>query len=72
MTDIFMKEVRFDKYCQTCKYNKEEGMTNDDAGIFDGKTWSGNFTKEEYVPCCYCLEEGAREGSEVPVEWEEK
>ena len=27
---------------------------------------------EEYVPCCYCLENAVREGTMVPEYWEEK
>lgn len=72
--DEFYKEVRFDKYCETCKHSlvHDEVVNNPDAGYFDGHTWTGNTTREEYIPCCFCLEEGAREGTEVPVEWEEK
>lgn len=68
------KEVRFDKYCETCKHNliKDAMMHNENAGTYDGTSWSGVYTREEYIPCCYCLEEGAREETEVPVEWEEK
>lgn len=67
-----LKEVRFDKYCSTCKHDEEYGKLNDHIGHYDGKEWTGLITKEEYIPCCFCLEEGAREGTEVPVEWEEK
>lgn len=67
----YLKEVKFDKYCKTCKHDVPEGLVNKDAGTYyDG--WSGIRTKEEYVPCCYCLEEGMREGTEIPVEWEAK
>ena len=45
---------------------------NPNIGTYDGEKWSGAETREEYFPCCYCLEEGAREGTEVPVEWEAK
>lgn len=68
-----MKEVRFDKYCETCKYNDERGKLNKHIGLYDDVNgWSGSVTKEEYIPCCWCIEEGSREGTEVPVEWEEK
>ena len=67
-----LKEVLFAKYCPTCKHNVDEPMHNPDTGIYDGEKWSGTYTKEEYIPCCYCLEEAMREGTEVPVEWEEK
>lgn len=62
--------VPFEKYCETCKHNTEK--TNPNAGNYDGTEWSGITTKEEYVPCCYCLEEAAREGTDVPMYWEEK
>ena len=64
------KEVRFDKYCKTCKHYGKR--LNPDIGVYDGEKWSGVETSDEIIPCCYCLEEGAREGTEVPVEWEEK
>ena len=56
------KEVRFDKYCKTCKHNKPDGMHNEEYDIT---------TKEEYIPCCYCLETAVREETEVPEYWEE-
>ncbi len=58
-----IKEVRFDKYCETCRHDFPDGKTNQIYGIT---------TKEEYVPCCYCLENAAREETEVPEYWEEK
>lgn len=64
------KEVRFDKYCQSCKHLNPE--VNPYAGNYDGDSWSGNLTAEEKVPCCYCITEAMREGTEVPLEWEEK
>mgnify|MGYP006916059280 CR=1 FL=1 len=68
-----LKEVRFDKYCTTCKHNKPDGMFNPNIGYDDGENgWSGLITKEEITPCCFCIEEAAREGTEVPVEWEAK
>lgn len=68
-----IKEVRFDKYCITCKHFDPETMFNPDIGTYNTKDgWSGLDVREERVPCCYCLEEGAREGTEVPVEWEAK
>lgn len=67
-----LKEVRFDKYCITCKHNKPNGAFNPHIGYNDGEHgWSGLQVKEEVTPCCFCIEEGAREGTEVPVEWEE-
>lgn len=57
------KEVRFDKYCQTCKYNDPKEKHNEKYDIT---------TKEEYVPCCYCLETAVREETEVPEYWEEE
>ena len=69
-----LKEVRFDKYCETCKHfgTRDAMYLNPNIGVYDGEKWSGAETREEYFPCCYCLEEGAREGTEVPVEWEAK
>ena len=67
-----MRIVAFEKYCATCKHNKGL-LNNPDIGDYSSKEgWSGAETKEEYIPCCFCLEEGMREGTEVPVEWEEK
>lgn len=71
MNDDNKKFVDFEKYCATCKHDKGL-LTNPNIGTYDGEKWSGAHTREEYVPCCFCLEEGAREGTEVPVEWEEK
>ena len=65
------KEVRFDKYCSTCKHNKGELM-NPNIGTFDGFHWTGSKSKEEYFPCCNCLEEKVREETEVPAKWEGK
>ena len=69
-----VKFVRFDKYCETCKHwdTRDAMMINPNIGYYDGEKWSGKEAGEETIPCCYCLEEGAREGTEVPVEWEEK
>lgn len=67
-----LKEVRFDKYCETCKHNYETAMHNPNTGVYDGEKWSGTLTNEEIIPCAWCLEEGAREGTEVPIEWEAK
>lgn len=64
------KEVRFDKYCDTCKHN--DIKTNDKAGTYNGTSWSGVTTKEEYEPCCDCIETAAREETEVPINWEAK
>lgn len=56
------KEVRFDKYCATCKHNDPDGKHNEKYDIT---------TKEEYIPCCYCLETAVRDETEVPEYWEE-
>lgn len=45
------KEVRYDKYCKTCKHEKVD---------------------EKDEPCFSCLLKPAREGSEKPVNLEEK
>lgn len=66
------KEVLFWKYCPTCKHFKAKEKVNPNIGEYDGEKWSGKEAGEEFIPCCYCLEEGAREDTEVPVEWEEK
>ena len=67
------KIVAFEKYCPTCKHFKPDAIFNPNIGDYNSKTgWSGAYVKEEHVPCCFCLEEGAREGTEVPVEWEAK
>ena len=65
------KQVNFEKYCATCKHDKG-GLMNSKIGIFDGFHWTGAKTKEEYFPCCDCLETSAREGTEVPIKWEVK
>lgn len=70
MIDDRLRIIDFDKFCHNCKHNKE--MTNQNAGDYDGESWSGIVTKEEYVPCCYCLEEAARVETSVPLYWEEK
>ena len=64
------KEVRFDKYCKSCKHDAER--FNASAGTYNGESWSGVLTKEEYFPCCTCIEEAVREETEVPVNWEAK
>ena len=45
------KDVRFDKYCKTCKYGE---------------------LSEVKDPCNECLEYGMREGTEKPLNFEEK
>ena len=65
-----LKEVRFDKYCETCKHDAEK--TNPNVGEYDGENWSGVTTKEEYIPCCYCIGIAVRDETEVPQYWEEK
>lgn len=67
-----LKFVEFGKYCESCKHNYETALHNPNAGVYDGEKRSGILTKEEYAPCCYCLEEAAREGTEVPLHWEAK
>lgn len=56
------KEVRFDKYCERCKYWDPNGKYNE---IYD------IVVSEEYAPCCYCLETAVRDETEVPQYWEE-
>lgn len=56
------KEVRFDLYCESCKYWDPDGKYNEKYDII---------VNEEYAPCCYCLEEAVREGTMVPQYWEE-
>ena len=56
------KEVRFDQYCKLCTHWDPAGKYNEEYGII---------THEEYVPCCYCLENAVREGTMVPEYWEE-
>ena len=48
-----LKEVRFDKYCSTCKY-WEDGREDGQAKV---------------RPCDECLEEPVREGTEAPLHW---
>lgn len=56
MSELDFKEVRFDIYCETCKYGDRVEK----------------YETEEIIPCCDCLETGVREGTMVPTEWEEK
>jgi len=57
------KEVRFDLYCESCKHDDPDGKYNDATS---------QITKEEYIPCCYCIQTAVREGTMVPEYWEEK
>lgn len=66
------KEVRFDKYCKTCRHEKIKDSFNPDIGEYDGTKWTGADVKEEYIPCCICLETESRYGTEMPMKWEEK
>ena len=68
------KFVDFDVYCPACKHYpiKDKPRFNPNVGVYDGEKWSGAYTKEEVEPCCTCLEEGAREGTTVPLCWESK
>lgn len=59
MGDSELKEVRFDKYCKTCKHYAHK-FPNED------------FSFEAQEPCNTCLEVGMREGTEKPEYWEEK
>lgn len=59
MGDSELKEVRFDKYCKTCKH-------------YAHKFPSEDFSFEAQEPCNTCLEVGMREGTEKPEYWEEK
>ena len=53
-----LKEVRFDKWCKSCKHREI-----DVANVDISKTTE---------PCNSCLEIGMREGTEKPEYWEEK
>ena len=57
--EVNLKEVRFDKWCSTCKH-------------FEHKFPKANFSFEAQDPCHNCLEIGMRKGSEKPKYWEEK
>jgi len=59
MGESELKEVRFDKYCKTCKHYAHK-FPNED------------FSFEAQEPCNTCLEVGMREGTEKPEYWEEK
>ena len=59
MGDSELKEVRFDKYCKTCKHYAHK-FPNED------------FSFEAQEPCNTCLEVGMREGTEKPEYLEEK
>lgn len=59
MGDSELKEVRFDKYCKTCKHYAHKYPNED-------------FSFEAQEPCNTCLEVGMREGTEKPEYWEEK
>lgn len=59
MGDSELKEVRFDKYCKTCKHYAHKFPDED-------------FSFEAQEPCNTCLEVGMREGTEKPEYWEEK
>ena len=59
MGDSELKEVRFDKYCKTCKH-------------YANKFPNEDFSFEAQEPCNTCLEVGMREGTEKPEYWEEK
>ena len=72
MTQDNFKEVDFSVYCPCCKHWSGVSRENPNIGVYDGDKWSGVKTFEEYTPCCYCLEEGAREGTAVPLHWESK
>ena len=56
MGDSELKEVRFDIYCATCKY---QNLDVDQVDV----------TKST-EPCNTCLETGMREGTEKPEYWE--
>ena len=58
--NVRYKEVRFDKWCQSCKHKKNR--------------FSNEGVSDEYQhPCGECLEAiySMREGSEKPEYWEE-
>lgn len=69
-----LKFVEFGKYCESCKHwtTRDSMYLNPNIGEYDGEKWSDKEVFEEYIPCCYCLEEAAREGTEVPLHWEAK
>lgn len=60
MYELKLKEVRFDKWCKSCKHkmNRFPGM-----GV----------TSEYQRPCCKCLEaiNSNNYGTDKPVYWEE-
>ena len=59
MEDAILKEVRFDKWCGSCKHRMNH---------FPGMGVSSEFQR----PCCKCLESvnAMREGTDKPVYWE--
>lgn len=67
MGEIFLKEVRFDKYCSTCKHKEKKHISN--AGVWVNGKWTGVDTDD--AACHICLGVGMREGTEVPLKWEE-
>lgn len=56
-----LKEVRFDKWCESCKHYPHKYPNED-------------FSFEAQEPCASCLEaeNAMREGSEKPEYWEAK
>lgn len=55
-----LKEVRYDKWCKSCRHYNNRFAVRDVSGEFQ-------------YPCCDCLEpvNGVRELSEKPIYWEE-
>lgn len=51
MDEYGYKEVRFDYFCNICKYNDVKEVRN---------------------PCNECLEVGMRDGTNVPIKYEER
>lgn len=68
MGDSELKEVRFDKYCKTCKHYEHKSPT----AIYIRTVFNEDFSFEAQEPCNTCLEVGMREGTEKPEYWEEK
>lgn len=59
--ESYLKEVRFDKWCPSCKH-------------YDHKYPKEDFSFEVQEPCATCLEaeNSMREGTEKPEYWEAK